>query len=329
MARYGVRDYLEIDADEARRQWRSVLERDATPDKRQEQFRPIEVVLCFALFRIVDPRRYGGRNIDRVPPVVRALAHTFRRSPGSLTNKMLNLSFDREHGGKAEPEVFLRLSVDPERFAHLYRTVVHAARAAGLGEEAVPDFLRGWDGVTLIGQDEIGSAEVDLALRERARDPATTRLREWFGEGQTERIVEQRVRLGQHRFAAAVLSAYGHACGFCGFSAIPLPARGMLVASHIKPWARCDSDRERLDPRNGIAACPLHDRAFDSGLLTVNGGLRIHRAPDLEARLRIDRVTDSFFGPTTLLPHLAECAEDARPAKRYLDYHRSLYSAAQ
>ena len=42
--------------------------------------------------------------------------------------------------------------------------------------------------------------------------------------------------------------------------------RRMLVASHIKPW-KDSSPRERLDHRNGLAACPTHDAAFDAGLL--------------------------------------------------------------
>jgi putative restriction endonuclease len=37
----------------------------------------------------------------------------------------------------------------------------------------------------------------------------------------------------------------------------------VLVAGHIKPW----KPSERLDPRNGLAACPSHDVAFDTGLL--------------------------------------------------------------
>lgn len=58
-----LRAYLDIDADEARRQWCLILARDVTlSGGRQEKFRPIEVVLCFGLFRIVDPRRFGGRR---------------------------------------------------------------------------------------------------------------------------------------------------------------------------------------------------------------------------------------------------------------------------
>lgn len=47
----------------------------------------------------------------------------------------------------------------------------------------------------------------------------------------------------------------------------------MLSASHIVPW-RCD-ERRRADPRNGIALCAFHDRAFDRGLMTVRCDMTI------------------------------------------------------
>ena len=34
--------------------------------------------------------------------------------------------------------------------------------------------------------------------------------------------------------------------------------------------------------RNGVAACGVHDAAFDTGLITVNGGLRVHKAHRLK-----------------------------------------------
>jgi putative restriction endonuclease len=48
----------------------------------------------------------------------------------------------------------------------------------------------------------------------------------------------------------------------------PFGAKRMLVAGHIKPWKDSEPS-ERLDPRNGLAACPSHEVAFDTGLLTV------------------------------------------------------------
>jgi putative restriction endonuclease len=207
---------------------------------------------------------------------------------------MLNLSFDRPHGARVEPELFLRLNADPDLFLRLYRTILEAARSLGIGDDRVPDFLGIEHALDLLGQDELGRIEIDAALIEDMRDKNTRRLRDFLDDADTERLVEQRIRLGQHRFAAAVLDAFDHRCGFCGFSPSELGAKRMLIASHVKPWAACENNRERLDPRNGIAACPTHHIAFDTGLLTVNGGLRIHRATRLESRLG-DRVTGSFF----------------------------------
>ena len=43
----------------------------------------------------------------------------------------------------------------------------------------------------------------------------------------------------------------------------------LLRASHIKPWADCDTDAERLDVFNGLLLAPHLDAAFDSGFITI------------------------------------------------------------
>jgi hypothetical protein len=90
----------------------------------------------------------------------------------------------------------------------------------------------------------------------------------------------------------------------------PLRFLRMLTASHIKPW-RTSTSSERLDVRNGLAACPTHDVAFDTGLLTVNGGLRIHVAPHLHADARDDPAVRAAFGRP---PSLFSC-QSARPCR--------------
>jgi len=92
------------------------------------------------------------------------------------------------------------------------------------------------------------------------------------------------------------------------------------VASHHKPWAACD-DRERVDHLNGVAACLTHDGAFDSGLITVNGGLRVHRAPKLEASSRADPGVDQYFGQA-LKTELLISKQGQRPGDSYLSWHR-------
>lgn len=80
--------------------------------------------------------------------------------------------------------------------------------------------------------------------------------------GPTERTRLVRVRLVQSFFRDAVLSSYEYRCAMCQ---INLPE--LLNASHIIPWK--SSVERRADPRNGLALCSIHDRAFDRGLLAL------------------------------------------------------------
>ena len=41
----------------------------------------------------------------------------------------------------------------------------------------------------------------------------------------------------------------------------------LLRASHMKPWASCDTDAERLDVHNGLLLAAHLDAAFDAGLI--------------------------------------------------------------
>ena len=88
----------------------------------------------------------------------------------------------------------------------------------------------------------------------------------------TDREAIRRVRITQHLFRQMVLSGYKEQCAVC-----TLPARELLVASHIVGWAV--DERNRMNPRNGICLCSLHDRAFDTGLMDVDEEYRIHVTP--------------------------------------------------
>ena len=67
-----------------------ILARDPpVPGKRQAPFKAVETLLCYGLFSLIDPHHYGGANIDQVPEIVGTLATFFRRTPGSITSKML------------------------------------------------------------------------------------------------------------------------------------------------------------------------------------------------------------------------------------------------
>ena len=316
-------DYLEISPAVARAQWQRIVARPPpVKGKRQGVFEPIEVLLCHGLFLVLNPRSFGGANIHKVPGEAKRLAALFRRTPGSLTSKMLNLDGSREHGGRAEVELYVRLSKEPERYVALYRAAIEAGREVGLGPDVLPDYLGWLDAADagLLGQDEIGHDELEIALREQHTNRRFWADEQGLDEPITTRLVEQRVRHGQHRFARQVLASFGQRCGFCGFSPVPLGMRRGLVASHIKPW-RDSAPQERLDPRNGVAACPIHDVAFDQGFLTVNGGLRVHRAERLGVLVARDSAAQHLFGHETVARRLLLPEGAPEPGKRYLSWH--------
>ncbi len=82
-----------------------------------------------------------------------------------------------------------------------------------------------------------------------------------------ERVVIQRV--GQNIFRAGLLEYWE---GHCAITGLAVPE--LLRASHIKPWADCASDAERLDVFNGLLLAPHLDAAFDCGKALAPG----HRA---------------------------------------------------
>lgn len=122
---------------------------------------------------------------------------------------------------------------------------------------------------------------------------------------EVERLVVQRV--GQEVFREGLIDYWDGRCAVTGLSVVTL-----LRASHIKPWAACASDAERLDVFNGFLLAPNLDAAFDRGLITLSddGGVVVSdklRSVDrqvlgLEVPLRVSRVDDSH--------------------RRYLSFHR-------
>ncbi len=313
-----IGDYLDLTMEDAVAQWRRILARE--PRKRQERYLPVEVLLCHAMFYEVNPHRWGGANIHKAPPIVHQVARLTLRTPGSITNKMLNLDGSRPNAGPFEWRVFKALTEAPDLHAALYTTVLGAARVCGIDEEALPDFLGclGADRVRLIGQDEIESHALSRLIEAELPE---LQAQLGAGELETSRLVEYRARVGQHRFARQVLHNCGNRCVFCGFNAEELGGHRLLIASHIKPWA-ASTNRERLDVTNGIAACPTHDAAFDGGLLTINGGLRIHRAPHLTEQTRRDASVARYFDAPALLPR-ARFPEGSRaPGPKYLRFHK-------
>jgi predicted restriction endonuclease len=107
-----------------------------------------------------------------------------------------------------------------------------------------------------------------LPLEQFERETAT------LGNAAIERI--EKVRIGQGIFRKALLTYWKDTCPITGIT-----DSALLRASHIIPWARCESDAERMDVHNGLLLSSLWDAAFDQGLISFDDEGRPIVSPDL------------------------------------------------
>lgn len=117
-------------------------------------------------------------------------------------------------------------------------------------------------------------------------------------------------RVGQNIFRASLLAYWGQRCAVSGL-AVP----GLLRASHIKRWADCASDAERLDVFNGLLLAPHLDALFDDGWVTFldTGQMKISDTLDADSRARLGVTgAETIYGLTER--HL-----------EYLAWHREHY----
>ncbi|QCB92351.1 HNH endonuclease [Cellulomonas shaoxiangyii] len=314
---YDVKQYLGLTLADAEAQWRSILARaEVGPGENQVDYVPVETLLCAAAMVALGNVSYGSGLASRGPTPIPELAHVFRRRRTSITSKMANLEGGRSRGGRSDQRLWEVLRDDHRQLFDLYRVILAAARRTGARPELLPDFLEleHSDTFELLGQDEIDETAVEAALRER--------LEQYTGAGSerpSERQVLARVRIDQHRFAKAVLINCGWECVFCGFGLTDRSKPTLLRASHIKPW-RSSDDHERRDVRNGVAACPTHDAAFDAGDLTLSEELEV---------IASARITSSsnpavrlMFGAPLLRQHIRLLPGGHSPRPDYLDWHR-------
>lgn len=317
-------DYLDLTAPAVSAQWRAILRRAWLEGrKRQEDFTPIETLMCFGLGLVGNRSRSGTINIPESSPAAQRLASLFKRSPKSLAAKLANLDGRRPNGAKYEQELWIQLTHDRYRFESLYATILEEGRSIGLDAETLPDFLGLADNrlqivfdADLVSDEQLlGSLQDDFAKLPRSGD---TDIRN------TERALLGTARVGQQQFARKVLTNADFACVFCGLStrSANLPSSRMLIASHIKPWSKSNGG-ERVDFRNGLAACPTHDAAFEAHLISVDADGRIVRSAALDRAIATDRSWNHNFGEQGLAPRLVMPLTAMMPAAQYVDWHNS------
>ena len=193
-----------------------------------------------------------GRLHSRNPEIV-DLATVIGRTPSAVAMKLVNFA-----------------SLDP---------AVTSTGRAGLGNasnadrEVWKEFHADWEGLTtecalLNARLRIGSGRRKY---ESLEESDLEELEDFSGE--TRQVLTNQ-RIKQHFFRRAVLSSYQWRCCMSG-----LTEPRLLVASHIVPWSKDKANR--LNPRNGLCLSALHDKAFDSGLVTLSDDFRIILSKEL------------------------------------------------
>ena len=120
----------------------------------------------------------------------------------------------------------------------------------------------------------LGLSLPDAPLRE-----FETRIANLPRTTEAERLVVQRI--GQDIFRARLMDYWQGRCSLTGITDAAL-----LRASHIVPWAECETDAERLDVHNGLLLSALWDAAFDRALVTFDDQGRPEFSPSLSEQAR-------------------------------------------
>ena len=123
-----------------------------------------------------------------------------------------------------------------------------------------------------------------------------------------ERVIKTRVN--QQFFRSAILASYENKCCITGLN-IP----ELLIASHIKPWSK--DKRNRMNLSNGLCLNPLHDKAFDSGLITITSAYKVLLSKRIHqiANSRAKDFLISFADKKITLPY------KYLPDIKFLEYH--------
>jgi predicted restriction endonuclease len=117
-------------------------------------------------------------------------------------------------------------------------------------------------------------------------------------------------RIGQTRFRKDVIALCHNKC-----IVTEVDCEDVLIASHIRGWAECDNDDERLDGENGLLLAPHIDKLFDKHLISFDDdGKILVKGKGIEKTLKTWGIDiDKKYG------------EFSEKKKQYLQYHREKF----
>ena len=189
------------------------------------------------------------------------LSQLIGRTPNSVAYKLVNFA-----------------SLDPSLKA---RGIKGASNTSKLDKDIWKEFYSNWD--VLPFESEKLRAHFEKTTVEKLNHIPESEL----PKGKTRSAVVK-VRVNQSFFRSSILASYNSTCCITGIKDTQL-----LIAGHIKPWGV--DEKNRLNPRNGIAINALHDRAFENGLITINASFKILISSVLKKQTKNQSVQDYFL----------------------------------
>lgn len=248
-----------------------------------------ELLIALNLYHKLTFGQFTSRN-----PVIVAVANKLGRKPGGLSMKLCNLaSFDPALKMRGIKGLTGASDLDQEMWNEFHASLAETAPASEVAFRALFD------------ADDANEVEVTPKQGVRVHKLPT---------GSTEAKATVKVRRGQEYFRQAVLNNFAGQCGVTG-----LAVRELLIASHILPWGKHET--ERLNVRNGLCLSRLHDAAFDMGLITFDGDLRLRMSKRLKSALPQRAVAENF---SAYEGEALQLSKDAvLPDEKFLAVHRA------
>lgn len=127
-------------------------------------------------------------------------------------------------------------------------------------ESLRPYLLKDFPRLTQIEYSDSFSIDVaDIKLDMLDEDNSTSERRRKMKEDKYKMSKGQRVRTVQGEFRDGLFKITPPKCPICGFE-----YSSFLIASHIKPYAKCEDTYDAMNPYNGLLMCPICDKLFES-----------------------------------------------------------------
>ncbi|WP_462267260.1 HNH endonuclease [Mucilaginibacter sp.] len=217
-----------------------------------------ETILAINLYCKIPFGQMHSRNAAVID-----LALLIHRTPSSVARKLGNLA-----------------SLDPKL---QQRGIKGLPNISKLDQEVWQDYMLNWDDQFIEGEQLLASKKATSIEKLNSIDLNNLPIVEGY---EKERLVKSRIN--QHLFRRIVLSNYNNQCCITGIALTEL-----LVASHILPWS---IDKvNRLNPANGLSLNNLHDKAFDSGLITITEDFKIKVSSRFYKYKEVKSIQDNFI----------------------------------